>query len=317
VPSQVSHCKLFLLLCWQCAPLRGASDRTYCAFRSLPDLAKRGKVSSAPLPRCPVKRCSVPPAAPYLLPELAGHVRALDCFHVQVQPAALLPYGRIAAVCERARRPVAQACNVVLVPTEVLGLGLDLEGAVVVVDDLHALPHTCCCACDFLLCLVCCSACFRFEGVPVTSSLKNSLSLKHIELFHAIGARCCRAPRKGVPERQQDHRDVNLLSCYAANDTKNNRPPPNPHTCQMMASFCILAKRQCYISCSVKQATLLSCVCLEQKQSLSTKSAAQAVPGGLQTPRGTDLARSNLRMQLEKSLAIALKQRKPKHTECA
>ena len=61
---------------------------------------------------------------------------ALDGLHVQVKAAALLSDRRIAAVGQRARRAVAQAGDVVLVAAEILGLGLDLVRAVVVVDDL-------------------------------------------------------------------------------------------------------------------------------------------------------------------------------------
>ena len=75
---------------------------------------------------------------PYLLPELVRRVRPLDGLQVQVQAAALLLDGRIAAVGQRARRAVAQARDVVLVAAEVLRLRLDLEGAVVVVDYLRA-----------------------------------------------------------------------------------------------------------------------------------------------------------------------------------
>jgi len=65
-------------------------------------------------------------------------VRALDGLQVQVQAAALLLDGGVAAVGQRARRAVAQARDVELVAAEVLRLRLDLERAVVVVDDLRA-----------------------------------------------------------------------------------------------------------------------------------------------------------------------------------
>jgi len=76
--------------------------------------------------------------APYLLPQLVRRVRALDGLQVQVQAAALLLDGGVAAVGQRARRAVAQARDVELVAAEVLRLRLDLERAVVVVDDLRA-----------------------------------------------------------------------------------------------------------------------------------------------------------------------------------
>ena len=79
-----------------------------------------------------------PRAAPYLLPQLAGHMCALDGLQVKVQAAVLLPDSGIAAVGQRARGAVAQAGDVVLVAAEVLRLRLHLEGAMVVVDDLHA-----------------------------------------------------------------------------------------------------------------------------------------------------------------------------------
>lgn len=79
-----------------------------------------------------------PQAAPDFLPQLAGHMCALNGLQVKVQAAILFFDSGVAAVGQRARGAVAQASDIVLVAAEVLCLRLDLERAVVVVDDLHA-----------------------------------------------------------------------------------------------------------------------------------------------------------------------------------
>lgn len=67
---------------------------------------------------------------------------ALDRLHVQIQTALVLPDGGVAAVGQRAGRPVAESRNVVLIPAEVGRLCFDFIGAMAMVDDLpHNLNH--------------------------------------------------------------------------------------------------------------------------------------------------------------------------------
>ena len=67
---------------------------------------------------------------------MVGCVRTLDGFHIQVYSAIFLSDGRISTVGQRTTTTIAQASNVVLVSTEVEGLGLSFEAAMVVIDDL-------------------------------------------------------------------------------------------------------------------------------------------------------------------------------------
>lgn len=46
-------------------------------------------------------------AAPDFLPELVGQVSPLYGLHVEVQPAVLLAYRGVSAVCQRAGGPIA------------------------------------------------------------------------------------------------------------------------------------------------------------------------------------------------------------------
>lgn len=70
------------------------------------------------------------------LPHVLGRVCSLYCLHVQVAASVFLLDCGIPAVGQRAGGAVAQTCDVVLIPAEVLRLGFGLEAAVVVVDDL-------------------------------------------------------------------------------------------------------------------------------------------------------------------------------------
>lgn len=78
--------------------------------------------------------------APYFLPEFVGCVGPLYRLYAEVKSAILLLDGRVSAVRERARAPVAEPSDVVLVSTEGLRLSLDFVRAVPVVDDLHVRP---------------------------------------------------------------------------------------------------------------------------------------------------------------------------------
>ena len=53
-------------------------------------------------------------------------------------PAVLLPDGGISAVGQGTGAAIAQACHIVLVSAEVLALGLGLEAAMLMIDDLEA-----------------------------------------------------------------------------------------------------------------------------------------------------------------------------------
>ena len=61
----------------------------------------------------------------------------LDGFHVQIAAPILLLNGRVSAVSKRTGTAVAETCDVVLIPAEVLCQRLSLKAAVLVVDDLQ------------------------------------------------------------------------------------------------------------------------------------------------------------------------------------
>lgn len=71
-----------------------------------------------------------------LLPHVFGCVCPLHCLQIQVTPAILLFDGGVSAVGQRAAASVTKSCDVILVSAKVLCLGLCLEAAVMVVDDL-------------------------------------------------------------------------------------------------------------------------------------------------------------------------------------
>ena len=60
----------------------------------------------------------------HLLPQLVGLVCALCRLHVEVTHPLLLTHRGVLRVRQRARTPIAQPRQVILVPAEVLGLGL-------------------------------------------------------------------------------------------------------------------------------------------------------------------------------------------------
>ena len=68
---------------------------------------------------------------------MVGSVRTLDGFHIQVYSAIFLPNGGISTVGQRTTATIAQASNIVLVSTEVEGLGLGFEAAMVVIYNLQ------------------------------------------------------------------------------------------------------------------------------------------------------------------------------------
>ena len=77
---------------------------------------------------------------PDLLPKLVGRVCPLNAFETQVQPSIFLPDGGISGVGQGTGASVAETCDVVLVPAEVLSLRLHFVAAKVVVDDLQGSP---------------------------------------------------------------------------------------------------------------------------------------------------------------------------------
>jgi len=70
-----------------------------------------------------------------LLPEPVGKGRSLDGLHVEEANAVLLPDGGILGVGQGAGRSVAEAGQVVLIPAELLSLGLGLVLAEGLVND--------------------------------------------------------------------------------------------------------------------------------------------------------------------------------------
>lgn len=71
-----------------------------------------------------------------LLPHVLGRMCSLDRLHVEVESALVLADGRIARIGERARCPVAETRDVVLIPTEVLRRRLDFVAAERVADHI-------------------------------------------------------------------------------------------------------------------------------------------------------------------------------------
>ena len=72
----------------------------------------------------------------HLLPELVGLMGSLGSLHVEVAESLLLADGGVLGVGKGTGPAVAQPCEVVLVPAEVLGVGDHAVGAVLVADDV-------------------------------------------------------------------------------------------------------------------------------------------------------------------------------------
>ena len=70
-----------------------------------------------------------------LFPQPVGKGRPFYRFHEEVADSVLLPDGGVLGIGQRARRSVAQAGQVVLVPAELLRLGLRLVLTERLVDD--------------------------------------------------------------------------------------------------------------------------------------------------------------------------------------